>query len=141
MSNRARTLLAMAVVCVALPASAAECPQERAIYSLGDATFTFEPDPDNMYTKWSATLRAPTAPVHFRVVASNGVVKHYFRSETGQFSEDIGAVSPTFGSEIELLDARGRFSWGEAGKPANPSLRLSGFGPKGTWRLTGCAKP
>lgn len=124
-----RALLAVVAFGLALPASAAKCPQERAIYSLGDATITFEAD-SNPYTGWAATLRAPTAPVRFHVVASNGVARHYFVSDQSHLS-----------SVIELADSRGRFSWAEAGSPASPTLNIPNFGPRGTWRLTGCSKP
>ncbi len=124
-----RALLAVVAFGLALPASAAQCPQERAIYSLGEATMAFEAD-KNPYTGWAATLRAPSAPVRFHVVASNGVVRHYFMGDGSHLQ-----------SEIELIDAKGRRTWGEAGKPAAPAMRLPNFGPRGTWRLTGCSKP
>ena len=92
----------------------------------------FEPNERSFIMGWGATLRAPTAPIRFYVATSNGIAKNRLVSE----ASDRWMVS-----DIELVSAKGDQQWGEMGEPAAPSLRLPGFGPRGTWRLTGCSKP
>lgn len=115
-----------------LPSVLKKCPQERAVYSLGDATISFEMNPRSIEMGWGAVLRAPTSPIKLYVATSNGVVRNYFVSEANE---------RWMSSEIELVNEKGEQLWGEMGEPAAPSLHLPGFGPRGTWRLTGCSKP
>lgn len=125
-------MLAVAAFGLWLPASGAECPQERAIYSLNGATLTFEMNPKSMELGWGAVLRSPSAPVRLYSTISNGVAQAYLLSEDG---------AHWLRSEIELLDDEGSHRWADLGQPASPQLRLPGLGPKGTWRLTGCSAP
>lgn len=114
--------LLLAAALAATPSSAlAGCPQERAVYSLGDATLTFEPNQRSRELGWGAVLRAPSTPIRLYATVSNGIARAYFISEQADW-----LMSPIEGNV------------GTTGQSASQTLTIPNFGPKGVWRLTGC---
>jgi hypothetical protein len=118
-----RGLLGVMAFWLTLPASAAECPQERAIYELNGARFVFSPA--DSLTGWSATLERPgKPPITFESTYNNGVVRTWLLLLGGGDGDGIA---------IRLSDS-------PLGS-AVPAFVAQGIEPAGTWRLTGCVAP